>query len=928
MIRSVFLAVSTSCMALSSAALAGETPLYEDAPAWIEPIGLSEADLRDGHAEVLQDWQHRLEGGVVTAYLDRMVRIDNPDALDEEGTLQLTWLPDKGDLRVHALEILRGGETIDVLAQGARFEVLRRERGLEQRLLDGQLTATMAVPGLRQGDILRLSYSTTTADQALGKEMQETRWLASEPFQLQRGRAIFSWPTGSDVVWQAGPDVDMAAPVSKDGYDWLRIDYPLPKRAELPQDAPSRFTRAQVVRVGTYADWNELSRTMYPHYDAAADISEVPELMDMVADIRSRHSDPLAQMAAATRIVQDEVSYLLDGLDGGNYLPQDAADTWEKRYGDCKAKSVLLLAMLRELEIPAQVVLVATQGGDALPELMPLPANFDHMIVRAMVDGTDYWLDGTSSGTRLANVADVPPFFHALPLTESGEELAAMSQRSKQVADMAMVGTFDYSAGIDLPHLYRLDIIMTGGAASNMRSFADKATPEMRKQMARQFTQSMGSGEVTSIELSYDDESSTGTIALQGVADSEFEFDNSAVSSALGTFATGIEFSPDRARPSWRDIPVQTNGPSLITVRSEIVLPPDVTFAFDGQELLEGSAANVNMRRAARMEAGRVVVDERIEHTLGEIAPEELTGQKLAAKRLSGQSLKLKSVSGLPWRWTLPERDLQARIAPLIAAYTKAVEDREDDDFSPLLSRASFYRQVYMYDEALADYDAVLAEEPTADLHLTRAYLLFDMDRHDAMQAALGKAYELDPQNSTAFVQAEMLSRTGKHDEALELMELLPVAEEEQDSFVGNMALNLGRAGQVDSGLETLAARLADEGDNAYLLNSDCWFRGLHAVALDDALAQCTRAVERAEYPAAALDSRALVHYRMGELGAAKDDLDAALRLSPDLAAAHFMRGVIRLEEGDRAGKRDIAVAKRLSPGIEEFYALYEIGTR
>jgi len=926
MIRTVLFACSASTLAFATAAIAGDTPLYAPAPDWIEPVELTDEQLNNGHAEILQDWQHRLEDGVVTTFRDRMVRIENPDALDSEGTLQLTWAPDKGDLTIHALEILRGDETIDLIGQGAQFEVLRRERGLERRLLDGRLTATLAVPGLRQGDTLRLAHSTTIDDQALGEEMQETLWLASDPYQLEKGRAIFSWPEGADVVWQAGPNVDLAEPSSKGGYRWLRAEYPLEKRAEMPGDAPSRFTRAPYIRVGTYADYAELSRTMSPHYEAAADITDVPEMMDHVARIRTASNDPLAQMAMATRIVQDEVSYLLDGLDGGNYLPQNAADTWDKRYGDCKAKSVLLLAMLRELGIDSQAVLVTTQGGDAVPELLPIPANFDHMIVRAIVDGTDYWLDGTSAGTRRANITDVPPFFHALPLTGAGADLVAMKQRAKAQPDVAMTGRFDSSAGVDLPIVYELDITLSGRAATGIRSFVDNATPELERQLARQFTSSMGSGEVTSIDVSYDDDTATGNLLIEGVSDSDFTFEEGKVTSPLGTFTTSIDFGPDRARPAWRDIPVRTNGPNRLTVRSEIQLPTNGGgFALEGDPNVQGTAANTTISRIATLQGSRLLVDEEVSGMLGEIAPSDLAQEKLAARRLSNHALALESVGEPVWRWELPQAELANRVKPIVAAYSAAVDQREDDDFSPLLSRAAFYHQVYMYDRALADYDAVLAEEPTADLHLTRAYLLFDMQDYAAMDAALAKAYELNPDNGTAFFQAEMLSRQGRHDDALALMELLPVGEDERDSYVENMALNLGRAGDVESGYAMLAERLADKTQNADLLNADCWFRGLHAVELGDAVSQCTRAVERAEYPAAALDSRAMVHYRNGDIDAAIKDLDDAIRLAPALSAAYFMRGVMRMERGEKDGREDIAVARRLTPGIDEFYALYGI---
>ena len=49
------------------------------------------------------------------SYFDSAVRIDNSQTLVEHNTLNIGWLPDKGDLTVHRLEIHREGAVIDLL---------------------------------------------------------------------------------------------------------------------------------------------------------------------------------------------------------------------------------------------------------------------------------------------------------------------------------------------------------------------------------------------------------------------------------------------------------------------------------------------------------------------------------------------------------------------------------------------------------------------------------------------------------------------------------------------------------------------------------------------------------------------------------------------------------------------------------------------
>lgn len=55
----------------------------------------------------------------------------------------------------------------------------------------------------------------------------------------------------------------------------------------------------------------------------------------------------------ALDLVQQQVRYVYVGLGGGTYLPASADETWNRRYGDCKGKTALLLALLGELGIAA-----------------------------------------------------------------------------------------------------------------------------------------------------------------------------------------------------------------------------------------------------------------------------------------------------------------------------------------------------------------------------------------------------------------------------------------------------------------------------------------------------------------------------------------------------------------------------------------------
>src|SRR5690606_29861533 len=107
-----------------------------------------------------------------------------------------------------------------------------------------------------------------------------------------------------------------------------------------------------------------------------------------------------------------------------------ADETWQRRFGDCKAKTAMLLALLRELKIEAEPVLVDINGGDGSELWLPRPDVFNHVVVRAKIDGETYWLDGTRLGDRYLDTLPSPIFRWALPVRASGSALEAVAPKA------------------------------------------------------------------------------------------------------------------------------------------------------------------------------------------------------------------------------------------------------------------------------------------------------------------------------------------------------------------------------------------------------------------------------------------------------------------------------------------------------------------
>ena len=89
----------------------------------------------------------------------------------------------------------------------------------------------------------------------------------------------------------------------------------------------------------------------------------------------------------ASRFVQDDIRYLGIEVGMARRRPTAPDQVFEQRYGDCKDKTALLVAMLRLGGLAAYPALVSSTQGPDLDQWVPSPDAFDHAIVR--VTGPD-----------------------------------------------------------------------------------------------------------------------------------------------------------------------------------------------------------------------------------------------------------------------------------------------------------------------------------------------------------------------------------------------------------------------------------------------------------------------------------------------------------------------------------------------------------
>jgi tetratricopeptide (TPR) repeat protein len=171
------------------------------------------------------------------------------------------------------------------------------------------------------------------------------------------------------------------------------------------------------VHVSTYRTWNDLAAW----YAGLSKDQLIPddEVRRRVAALTKGLSDPVAKMRAIYGEVVQRTRYVALEFGIYGYKPRPCALTFARGWGDCKDKAALIVTMLKEAGIPANMVLVRTgMRGEFETDPASL-APFDHAI--AYVPSMDLFLDGTAEYTGSTELPAFDRGALALIVEESGQ---------------------------------------------------------------------------------------------------------------------------------------------------------------------------------------------------------------------------------------------------------------------------------------------------------------------------------------------------------------------------------------------------------------------------------------------------------------------------------------------------------------------------
>lgn len=454
-------------------------------PEWVEPVPIPESIERQPVVSRLVDTQYML-AKAPSVFVRRATAINDAASLTSAGQVLISFVPDYHLVRLHWVRVLRDGETLDRTAS-VSIRFFQRETGLELGIYSGQVTAALLVSDLRVGDTLEVAYTREGQNPIFGGKLIDFATLDQQFPSVHRRIAVQS-PADRPVAWKVlgGRPSSSALKPTETLHDGMRklvfeerfLSVVQPDPYTPPEHNPYRY-----IQLSEFGSWQDVVAWAEGLFEVQDDPTS-GELSAIIEKLRAKATDE-ERVAAALELVQAEIRYFSVSLGESSHRPAPPSTVLRRRYGDCKDKSLLLIALLRALGIESHPVLLAIGQPRGLHKALPSPQLFNHVIVQVKLNGQLHYLDPTRLGQHgpLRLMGQVHAYAQVLPVAPGVRRLVSIAEPDDQelrseVVETATLSSFTADAELQVRQIWR-------GAAAEQARIAYQHVP--REQIWKSF---------------------------------------------------------------------------------------------------------------------------------------------------------------------------------------------------------------------------------------------------------------------------------------------------------------------------------------------------------------------------------------------------------------------------------------------------------
>ncbi len=332
--------------------------------------------------------QELLASGLDRVHVQQLYFVGSESALDSHRVSTIRYSPSTEELLViHARAWKPNGLVLDAQELGDReYADTPVSMYYDMRLHQ------LRFAGLEKGDVVELEYSLVPKRRSApyGGYFGELVLFAGRgPEQLKRYVLI---APAAEKIFVHAEKIAPASVSARDGSQvFLWESRSIPALPREPR-SPGATEISPYVHVSTMGDWKQLgswyAELVRPQF--ALDQS----LQDELARVTSGLHTDKEKISAIQEFVLRSTHYVALEFGIYSYKPYPVTQIYARRFGDCKDKASLMIALLRAAGIEAEIALVRTRSlGDVAAEPASI-AVFNHAIV--YVPKYELWLDGTA----------------------------------------------------------------------------------------------------------------------------------------------------------------------------------------------------------------------------------------------------------------------------------------------------------------------------------------------------------------------------------------------------------------------------------------------------------------------------------------------------------------------------------------------------
>lgn len=404
----------------------------------LQPLIEEAKRVKDEDAVYLADVTAvRVQGnGLSSRFHQLAVKVLTDRGVEAFRQLPISYSPDRQEVRVLKARVTKSDGSIVDSYQDSDQHMNEPWTGM---YYDAR-ARVLSFPQLGQGDVLELQWriDDTAIENLLSDYFGDIDSVQSTSTKLRyryvvempKERALY-WNKGSLPAWVTASQKPLEGRVA-----WLFEASNVAR--VVPENAmPGWSEVSTVLHVSTYQNWEQVGRYWWGLVkDQLTPTDEVVRQVDAVLKGVDR-KDQRAVVQAIYDFVVTNTRYVALEFGIHGYKPYRVDRVLARRFGDCKDKASLIVAMLKIAGVDARLVLLRMRSlGNISSEPASLSA-FNHAI--AYVPSLQLWLDGTAefhgtsdtpSADRVADVLLVEPAggsrFLVTPEAKPEENLTAM----------------------------------------------------------------------------------------------------------------------------------------------------------------------------------------------------------------------------------------------------------------------------------------------------------------------------------------------------------------------------------------------------------------------------------------------------------------------------------------------------------------------